>query len=302
MTENNFNDPSNLIILHNSRLRLSILKPGKAYMGPRFDWTGFITEVCLDNAHYFSASFRDPSTNVILGQGLCNEFGMNTPVGNKEESVDGHFPKIGIGLLPQGTDTMSPVLPSDTITPYDISYVIGDSQVVFHSRPKNCNGYALDYNKKISLVDNQLIIDYHLTNTGSKSVQTEEYCHNFVHINNHPIGPAYSLDVPFDIKKEVETSSELTESFSLTGNTLTWSKTPQSVFYFKTPLPNSTIKGWWELIHKPTGVGMKEQVDFAPDLFALWGEDYVVSPELFKPIDLKPGETMTWQRIYTFFS
>lgn len=39
-----------------------------------------------------------------------------------------------------------------------------------------------------------MIIDYSLENNGEKRIETKEYCHNFISINNAKIGPEYNLN------------------------------------------------------------------------------------------------------------
>lgn len=297
-----FIQPDHRIILKNKRLEISILKPGKAYMNPRFDWNGFIAEVCLDGSHHFSAPHMDETGTIVLGQGLCNEFSMNKPIGLEASKISGHYPKIGIGLLADGTEPKSPRVPASDILPYETRIFEDKSSITFQSMAKDCNGYAFDYKKSIQLKDNWIIVDYTLRNAGTQPVTTDEYCHNFVLVDDHKIGSDYLLRHPYNLKQVVDSTNDLTESLSISDDGLTWRYQPDKVYYLRTDLSGNGSHGWWELIHKPSGIGMREEVDFTPDVFALWGESHVVSPELFVPIRLQPGETQTWQRRFQFFT
>lgn len=294
-----FKNQDNRIHLKSSRLQVSILKPGKAYQNPRFDWTGFIADITLDGLHHFSAPHMDEAHTVILGQGLCNEFGMNEPVGRDES---GPYTKIGIGLLPEGTDPKTPSIPLSDITPYSVEYKVSDQQITFHSQPLECSGYAVDYHKTITLSEDSIQVSYDLKNVGTKTIITDEYSHNFVLVNDYPIGPDYQLDFPYDVEDQVTTTTELTKYFTNTDLGLTWSQVPDMVYYFRKEMPGNTLKGQWQLRHKPTGIGMEETTDFEPKLFALWGESHVVSPELFYSVNLEPGARARWTRSFRFFS
>ena len=41
------------ILLCSDRLAVAIARPGTIYRGTRFDWTGFITQVTLEEKHIF---------------------------------------------------------------------------------------------------------------------------------------------------------------------------------------------------------------------------------------------------------
>ena len=62
--------------------------------------------------------------------------------------------------------------------------------------------------------------------------------------------------------------------------------------YVKTDQPQ------WTLLHEPSGVQIQEYDDFAPGRVAVWGVEHVVSAEVFMDIDLKPGQSLNWQRRY----
>jgi hypothetical protein len=47
---------------------------------------------------------------------------------------------------------------------------------------------------------------------------------------------------------------------------------------------------------------MRETLDTSACRIALWGMPHVISPEVFKRIDLEPGESDSWSRTYSFMS
>ena len=295
---------NDILWLKSSRLEIGIYKPLTKYKWSRFDWTGFIGEVILDGEHRFCVTHSDANGEVMLGRGLCNEFGMHASiVRNPELKGDGSrkIPKIGVGLLPDNVNEREQEVPLEEVIQFPKTYTQKDSSITFVTEPVDYEGYAVRLEKTISVDGNQLTIDYTLENTGSKVIDTEEYCHNFVRINDHKIGPEYQLETGLQMPEDMK-AYKLSSAMVKTNKGLTWSETPEEVYFFRIEQDATVPSYEWQLIHEPTGVGMKESGDFTPYLFAIWGLQGVVSPEVFVKIDLTPGESMTWQRRYEFFA
>jgi len=84
------------------------------------------------------------------------------------------------------------------------------------------------------------------------------------------------------------------------GSELSLNAVPERPFYRRLLGYAPTDQAQWELVHTPSGVGMRELDDFAPVRVAVWGTTHVISTEVFVEIDLQPGETQTWSRRYEF--
>ncbi|MFD1908517.1 hypothetical protein ACFSQ7_37740 [Paenibacillus rhizoplanae] len=86
-------------ILSNGVLTVEIAEVG-AYGGTRFDWTGFITGVTLEQGgHTFCVPESLVPGQGTGGIGLCNEFGISRAIGYEDAAAGEWFPKFGIGLL-----------------------------------------------------------------------------------------------------------------------------------------------------------------------------------------------------------
>ena len=88
-----------MILLANNKLALEIASPGVEYAGSRFDWTGYIMQVSFGGRHLFCTKNSLVDKLGREGEGICNEFGIDMPVGYEGIPSGEHFPKIGIGLL-----------------------------------------------------------------------------------------------------------------------------------------------------------------------------------------------------------
>jgi hypothetical protein len=159
------------------------------------------------------------------------------------------------------------------------------------------NGYAVMYIKTIRVMDTELIIDYSIENIGDKIIQTTEYCHNFVTINNALIGPDYNLEFSFPIELDVKVGS-----FIVDHNTINWERPVEDIFYLKLKNVPKVQNQFSELVYKPSGVGFRETSKFELEKVAVWGMPHVVSPESFVKINIDRSEKQTWQRVYNFFN
>lgn len=310
------NSNSDKIVLRSNRLTVVVAAPGSFYRGTRFDWTTFITQVTLDAAPFRNGAPAPGHTFCVAesfvpeqgtgGIGLCNEFGIEMPVGYADARPGETFPKIGIGLLTRPEHT--PDAPYHFVHPYSIAQEFpvhietGNTWARFTTEPLECRGYAVRLTKTVSLDANALSIAYALENVGQKPVVTHEYCHNFTGIDGHALGPDYVLSTPYPIVLEVvpEEMRSMDADLEIAGNTLRCRDIPQRPFYTRLQGFARTDEPQWTLTHVPSGVTMKEYADFAPARVAVWGMLHVISAEVFVNIHLLPGETQRWTRRYTF--
>jgi len=249
--------------------------------------------VTLDGTHTFCTPEATDGTGTG-GDGLSNEFGIFDPVGFEDAPPGETFPKLGVGLLRR--DSAEPYRFSHryAVEPFPIRVESGAARVAFVCDPLPCRGYAARLEKTLAVAGRRLSIHYRLANVGEKTLRTTEYCHNFLAIDGHAVGPAYRLQVPF------ATCGRVTEPLLAQGREITWSRTPDHAFYH--PMEGEDVQAaqWWELAHSPSGVRVRETVSPGYFRLTLWGTGRVVSPEAFVRVEVAPGETQEWQREYTF--
>lgn len=284
------------IILENQRLKVEIGYPGSIYSGSRFDWTGFVTQVTLDNRHTFCTVESMKPGEGCGGIGLCNEFGILHPIGFEEAQVGEKFPKIGVGLLEKQDGEEYCFYKPYEIQPYVFEVTTSENEVRFAVLPHDCRGDAVELYKIIRLRGHMMEVEYFLKNVGSKEIRTNEYNHNFVALNERAVGPKYELKLPHEIEPE-----EVPDVLEIEGKRITWNRTPDYDFYIRVPGFETGGGFSWELTNSDAGIGMREYSDFPIQQFALWGRAHVVSPEVFREIVLLPGESMRWKRTYEFF-
>ncbi|PXW92430.1 hypothetical protein DES38_1028 [Streptohalobacillus salinus] len=282
--------------LKNNRLKIEVQEPGNLYQGSRFDWTGFVTQITLDDCISYCVPERLEHGKGTGGLGFCNEFGIDLPLGYDTTATGDFFPKIGVGLLKKKVDT-----PYDFFNPYDVSPATVEVEqhpesLTFETAIKNAHGYGYHLFKALSLKDNKLVFEYRLINTGSHTIKTNEYSHNFIGINNQTVSEDYQLTFPglrsFDLS---------VGKMSQSHEQLTWPVTPDGDFYAKIVSDNEPASFIWDLFHRRVGAGVRASSDFRPTKIALWGRSHVICPEVFFDIHLQPNEEISWQRVYEFY-
>jgi hypothetical protein len=157
--------------------------------------------------------------------------------------------------------------------------------------------------KEIALDGSGFSIDYSLTNQGSGGLITNEYVHNFLAIDRELLGPAYRLTCTFPL--ETTGFSEVVNPggvVGLRGRSAAWSGVPASPFYFGGFVPGREDGVGWRLEHTGLRLAIEESVSFAVLRFALWGAGHVVSPELFRKIEVPAGGIARWSRSYRVVS
>lgn len=283
--------------LHSSRLTVEVATPGSFHMGSRFDWTSFITQVTLDQRHAFCAPESPTPGKGTGGVGLCSEFGIFSPVGYAETEPGGRFPKLGVGVLTRPDQEAYFFARPYAVEPFPVVTEATTDSVRFTTLPVACGGYEARLTRTISVIENQLTVACHLENSGRHLIETDEYCHNFVAINSQPIGPEYRLCFPYR-----PVADQLPDLLTASGNELTWREVPGESFFCRLTGfgPEPGLR--WELLHKPSGLAMREYGDFPTAGLRLWGTSRVVSPEVFVRISLPPGEALAWSRRFVFMA
>jgi len=288
------------INLRSQRLEVEISAPGMAYHGTRFDWSGFITQVTLDGRHTFCVPESYPPGEGTGGIGLCNEFGIDQPIGYDQVEPGELFPKLGIGLLRRQNRSAY-----DFFYPYEIRQLFpvgvesGPDWARFTVEPLECRGYAARLVKTVRLQAHGLEIAYELENVGQKALLTNEYVHNFTGIDRQALGPDYRLRFPYRVEIEKETARGM-EVVNFQGEEVRISRTPTQAFYFCTQDFSRSAAPQWELWLQSSGVGLCEADDFAPVRVGVWGTSHVVSAEIFVEVNVQPGQVQQWVRRYEF--
>ncbi len=288
-------------ILKNENLEIQIDLPFENYSMTRFDWTGKIVDVKFQGIRLAGIERTDSVIANHFGRGFYNEFGINTALGYEEAQIGGWFHKIGVGLLKKDDSNYIFNKPYE-IKPAEFKTVSERNKIIIVCKSNAINGYSYLLKKEIELHKTGFSIKYSLENTGEKDIRTDEYVHNFVAINQDPIGANYILNFPFQLdSKGFDETVNPERKVNFEPNGVRFSGTPKQDFFFSNITGGAMIKAEWELLNLQCKIGIRETGSFQTNKVNLWGWGHVVSPELFYKINLKPGKAVEWSRNYSVY-
>lgn len=288
--------------IRSARLAVEIADPGEAPNNTcRFDRTGFITQVTLDNTHVFCSKEPDnlvhPSSG---GVGLCNEFRCAALADQVKPGM--YYAKFGIGLFQKPDDHPYIFYARYECDPYQVDMVESDARISYTIHEKACHGYALRHKKEVYVEENRLIVDTVVENVGDKKVVFDEYNHNFTTIDRLPMGADYQLHLPsvmpLDKLKTEEPASTMVGRDNLvtfTGycETASGMIIPRRLIHQDRPFS-------WKLTHRESPASISETVSFAPNQIVVWAVGHIVSPQVFLHEEILPGECAHWVRQWCF--
>ena len=282
--------------LKNNRLQITF-EDSSTMTTPRFSHTGFITEVLLDGTYQFCM----PEQLLLNrrnshGFGLCGEFVL--PTGELAKCGECFF-KPGIGFVRQTADFQRfNIFGTYEVQQFPITiHQESDSSISFFQKGLPWKGYCADIKKTYSLKENQLILDIEVTNTGNEILELSEYQHNFISLEQKPVGPGYVLELPCD--KNLSQLEDATLSWGderhldsavyLKDHSVHWKDfMDEKVLYHESYDALSEVPASWTLSHEDSPVSVSEKVDFTPSMIIVWSVEHCVCAELYyKKIYLK---------------
>lgn len=285
-------------ILKNKDLEIHIDSPFENYTGARFDRTGKIVAVKFHNIPLTTIERTGGADEHAYGKGLYNEFGINTAIGFEETEVGGWFHKIGVGMLKK-EDPEYLFSRNYHIKPVQFHVFAESTRAVITCISEYLNGYSYVLRKEIELKNSGFTITYILENTGDKNINTTEYVHNFMAVNNELIGKNYKLRFSFPLNPDRFDDTVNPESkVDIGQHEIAFNGTPKEQFFFSNLSGGETVDASWELLNLEHNIAVGESGNFKTNKINLWGWNHVISPELFYEISLKPGQSAQWARNY----
>lgn len=295
--------------LDNERLHITFAEP-KEVQTQRFDHSAIVKQVILDDQYAFCTPEQ-----VIAGQrttngiGLCGEFVLD---GAAEAVRAGEwFCKPGVGMLRQTEDHK----PYDMwqvyeIRPFTVEVRHREKEMIFRQKAIICGGYGIDIEKAFRLEGNRLILDIFARNAGRKSCVLQEYQHNFLSLENNPVGPGYVLQVPCDGDlKRIEGRTLLQgderpmpSAVRVQDDRVHWAeKMDRLVLYHRSENVRIKANHMWKMQHVKSKISVQEQVSFCPSRIDVWAVEHCICPEFYHRVQLAPGELAHWRRTWTFY-
>jgi len=326
------------------------------YNSTRFEWSSMIGDVRVGGHKVFSSDFwRSPSdpnwqqphdpTSPEAAVGLASEFGCgsdgascgpgwgpNTSCASNgvlgyEDAGDGEpFLKIGVGKLLKGSCSHC----RDGTYRFNSRYEFAERPAwslssigpsanaldMVHEASLNTRwGYRLK--KHVSVQGNALVTETELTNTGGQAFATPQYSHNFLSMDDQPIGPPLQLTLDQNVSDYTEPgvvgkyawAKPMAEYFEPIGANTLEARTPESPLSAAPPrlkanfVASSSLDSAASYVASFSGVTVSSLMtpSKAP-LYAynLYVEETSLCPEPIQMLRLGPGETAAWSQ-HLFF-
>ncbi|MFP4056454.1 MAG: hypothetical protein ACLF0G_06260 [Candidatus Brocadiia bacterium] len=285
----------------NERLNAVLMvpdQPSSPYAGPRYESGGVVMQVTLDGEHTFLG--EEGRGDRLGGYGLIEEMGISEAIGYEQAQPGEPFLKLGVGLVTRGKREkylFYEALPVAQRFPWDVR--VGPRWATFVQAGKPFRGIAYRYRKRVVIDEQQplLRIEHRLTNTGTKRIATDQYCHNYLRFDDAPPGPGYRIEFPFPLVAEGEAKRPMV----VEGGTISFAAELEGAAYCRFQGQRPSARGHRFLVrHAGNGLSLEVGGDFPIAYLACYADDRAVSPEAFCAIDVEPGESFRWTRIYAF--
>jgi hypothetical protein len=309
--------------LANDSIRLIAYLPDSRngfYRGTRFDWAGVIGSLTHEGHEYYGRWFTqtDPDVHdfafrgseIVAGPcsaitGPVEEFSTDgKALGFDEAKPGGTFIKIGVGVLrrPDAKD----------YDPYRLYEIVDAGHrtvqrshefIEFSQKLADPHtGYGYLYSKTVRLVKSkpQVLIEHRLANTGKRKIDTSVYDHNFLVLDNQPVGPDFTITLPFQMNTSPAPDPKMAE---VRGNEFLYRKTLVGEDTVATRISgyNSTPSDYEIRIqNKKIGAGMTISGNRPLSDEHLWSIRTVLAMEPFIFLSIAPGQEVTWSYTYTY--
>jgi hypothetical protein len=296
-------------VIENGCLRATIFLPDSEkgyYRGARFDWSGMVGKVTWNN-HTCFADWKTPHDPMDPegAIGLAEEFrrldsDATCPPGFREAKPGEAFVKIGVGLLEK---TKNPeynfMTPYRIIKPGNWKVSSGKNWIEFTQVLSTTKGWGYTYTKRVSLASEKpvLTISHVLKNIGTRTIETDHYCHNFFNLDNTPIGPAYTVTFPFPLKSPVDKPGKIRGNQIVFDDIIPLNHGVCGEF---TDFPKTADNNRARIENHETGAVVEITGSSPPKEMVFYAVQTAICPEPFVAITLLPGQETTWQTEYRF--
>ncbi len=273
------------------------------YRATRFDWSGLITNLDYKGHQFYGKWYEkyDPQIHDVV-MGPVEEFGQ---IGYSDVKQGESFIKIGVGALQKPDESAYSSFKLYKITnPGKWKIKTKSDQVRFVHQLKE-GEYSYDYDKTISLVKGkpELRIQHTLKNTGTKTIETTVYNHNFVMIDHLLTGPGYVVHFPSNVTAEGRGFNDIAK---IEGKQMAFlrevSKSESLYCGAMQGLSNDRSSYDFRVENLKAGAGVHITADKPVFKLAFWSNTTTVCPEPFIQVKVEPGKEFKWEIRYEYYT
>lgn len=277
-------------ILKNGELKAEVLTPWSTrYNRTRFAHSGFVSGLWLGDVCFTQAERAQTGQSTTGGIGLCSEY--KCPCVEMDSAVGQEYLKIGVGVLVR-TESPWSIVDEQRLSGLPTTVSVCEDAAVFECLSPMVNGYSYREKRTLVLKDQVLRQEIELANTGEKTLDISEYCHNFVSLGELSTDETHRLEL-FCARK---LPSKPDQCFQTTPYGAGWTGPVKGSFSSPCEITSFTQPCAWKLTSSRTSASIAEMLDFEPLSMYLWGTEYCVSAEVYKGLQIQPGDTARWSR------
>jgi len=280
------------------------------YRGARFDWSGAVGCLAYKGHTYFGVWFAryDPYLHDSIS-GPVEEFRSSDGLSSiqYEEAKPGEpFLKIGVGVLqridksPYSFGRRYPLLNGGTWTSHTKKDEVSSEQKL-----QSEIGYAYTYTKTLKLARHKpvLLLEHMLKNTGTKTIDTQVYDHDFFMLDGTPTGPGMVVRFPFEPKA----AGTLKYGSEIDGKEIVYrrelsAKPVEAASSFITGFSNTAADYDITVENTKTGAGVEQTADVPMAQMNFWSIHTTICPEAYIHLVIPPGKTARWTIRYRFYA
>jgi len=295
--------------ISNGLIRAEVMLPDPqrgSYHGTRFDWSGIVSSLQFKGHEYFGNwhDARDPKIHDAV-TGPAEEFltGNESALGYDEAKPGGTFVRIGVGVIRKPEEKAY-----RRFETYDIQdhgkWTVRKKKdnIEFVHQLASDDGYAYIYRKTLRLAKGkpELEIDHALKNTGRKVIDTAQYNHNFIVIDQQVVGPDVSVHFTFAPKPERELRNG-----QVRGQELTYLQELQQGQSAASPITGfgEAAKDYdFRIENRKAGAGVRITGDRPLSKIYYWSIRTVACPEPYIQLRIEPGAESKWKLRYEFYT
>ena len=292
------------VVISNDHIRMVVYPPDTEkglYRATRFDWSGVIGSVQYRGHEYFGywKDTHDPMFHEDL-PGPVEGF-IEPGLGYNEADPGGRFIRIGVGVIEKEDEPEYNWMETYRILDYG-KWTIdnGTDWISFTHEVKGDFGYGYIYKKIVRLKSDGFTIEHTLQNTGQKTIETDQFNHNFFMIDGKKSGPPFSISFPF----EISTGDDLKGYLEIDGRELRFIKelAGNTVFLELEGYGGETADHRITVTDRESGAGVTYSVDRPLARLVFWACETTLCPENSVWISVEPGRRMEWTADYTLFA
>lgn len=298
------------IELKNDQVKMKLYLPdikSGYYRGTRFDWSGIIYSLVYKGHGYFGEwrPVHNPTGSSDI-TGPVNGY-LKPGLGYETADVGDEFVRIGVGAIKKIQESeYNPFKTYEIHNFGEWQTRSGKDWIEYTHTLQTQSGWSYVYKKHIQLTSSPagFVISYSLKNLGDKTIETDQFNHNFFTIDGQTPGPGFYVEFPFHCKSVRRLANNRKSIVETSKNRLIFLEevSERDVWMQLDGFGNFEKDNQFEVVNRKTGAGVK--VVGSQPLYQLifWANSKALSPETFVWLKVPPGEEMMWNAKYSLFT